>query len=126
MNVRWMAILTGFIVDIVTTFLLYALFYPASLTTPDTTQSSDLVQIGLGLLATGVGGYVAGRLAQSQRMLHGLLVGVVGILIIQLQLMVGGGPGIERVGVIALAVGCLAGALGGLLSHYPPQGQRKQ
>ena len=126
MNVRWMAVLTGFIVYILITFLLYALFYPESLTAPDPLQLSDLFLIGLALLATGVGGYVAGRMAQAQRALHGLLVGVIGILVLQLQLAIGGGPGLSRSEVIALAAGCLAGTLGGLLSRYPPRGQLRK
>jgi putative membrane protein (TIGR04086 family) len=76
--------------------------------------------IVLGIIATGVGGYVAGRMAQTLRPLHGLLVGVVGILAIQLQLLYGG-PTISRTDVISLALGCLLGALGGLLSRFPTQ-----
>jgi putative membrane protein (TIGR04086 family) len=124
MNVRWMAILTGYIVDILITYLLYALFSPQSLTVSDPTQSGGLFLISLGLLATGVGGYVAGRLAQTQRALHGLLVGVVGILVLQLQLMVGG-PGLSHTQVLALAAGCVVGALGGWLGRYSPRGQRR-
>jgi putative membrane protein (TIGR04086 family) len=123
MNVRWMAVLTGFIVDILSTFLLYALFNPESLTATAAFQFSDLFLIGLGLLATGIGGYVAGRMAPAQRALHGLLVGVVGILVLQLQLAISGERGLSRAEVIALAAGCLAGTLGGLLSRYPPRRQ---
>jgi hypothetical protein len=60
-------------------------------------------------------------MAQAQRALHGLLVGVVGILALQLQLAIGGGRGLSRAEVIALAAGCVAGTLGGLLSRYPPR-----
>jgi putative membrane protein (TIGR04086 family) len=118
MNVRWMAVLTGFIVDIVVTFLLLALAFPQALFAADAAQPTSLASLGLGLLATGVGGYVAGRMAQVQRELHGLLVGVVGILVVQLQLSLGG-QSLSHLDVIALAIGCLVGALGGLLSRYP-------
>jgi hypothetical protein len=57
-------------------------------------------------------------MAQTQRPLHGLLVGVVGILAIQLQLLAGG-TSLTRIDVIALALGCLAGTLGGTLSRFP-------
>jgi putative membrane protein (TIGR04086 family) len=120
MNVRWMAVLTGFIVDTLLTSLLYALFYPQTLSTPEALPTNDLVFFGLGVLATGVGGYVAGRMAQAQRELHGLLVGVVGILVFQLELAVSSGPGPSHAQVIALGAGCLVGALGGLLSRLPP------
>jgi putative membrane protein (TIGR04086 family) len=121
-----MAVLTGFMVGALITFLLYALFSPQSLTASDPTQSGGLFLIGLGLLSTGVGGYIAGRMAQIQRTLHGLLVGVVGILVLQLELMIGGGPGISHIQVIALAAGCLTGALGGWISHYRLRRQRRR
>ena len=54
-----------------------------------------------------------------------LLVGVIGILAIQLQL-IAGGPTLTQIDVIALALGCLMGALGGLLSRFPPQRQARR
>jgi putative membrane protein (TIGR04086 family) len=126
MNVRWMAVLTGYMVDILITYLLYALFSPQSLTVYDPTQSGGLFLISLGLLATGAGGYVAGRMAQMQRVLHGLLVGVVGILVLQLQFLVDSGPGLSHTQVLALAAGGVVGALGGWLGRYPARGQRRR
>lgn len=118
MNIRWMAVLTGFLADVLLTYLIF-FFAPTTPTAGlDPTQATSLTLIGLGILATGVGGYIAGRMAQVQRPLHGLLVGVVGILAIQLQLLYGG-PSMTRVDVIALALGCLAGTLGGWLSRFP-------
>jgi putative membrane protein (TIGR04086 family) len=120
MNIRWTAVLTGFLVGILLTFTI-SLFAPPTVSAgPDPTQASDLLLIVLGIMATGVGGYVAGRMAQTQRPLHGFLVGIVGILAIQLQLLAGG-PTLSRTDVIALALGCLLGALGGLLSRFPVQ-----
>jgi len=120
MNIRWMAVLTGFLVDIVLTFFVFMFTPPTASAGPDLTNTTDLIPILLGTIAIGVGGYVAGRMAQTQRPLHGFLVGVVGILVIQLQLLAGG-PTLTRTDVIALALGCLAGALGGLLSRFPSQ-----
>jgi len=119
MNIHWMAVLTGFVVDTLITFGLYT-FAPAEmLTAPDITRPTDLILICLLVLSTGVGGYVAGRMAQTNRALHGLLVGIVGVLIEQLQLAAGDGPPMTHLAIIALAAGCLVGALGGLLSRYP-------
>jgi putative membrane protein (TIGR04086 family) len=120
MNIRWMAVLTGFLVDILLTFFISLFAPPTASAGFDLTQTPDIILIVLGILATGVGGYVAGRMAQMQRPLHGFLVGVVGILAIQLQLLAGG-PTLSRTDVIALALGCLLGALGGLLSRFPAQ-----
>jgi putative membrane protein (TIGR04086 family) len=120
MNIRWTAVLTGFLVYILLTFTI-SLFTPPTVSAgPDPTQTSDLILIVLGIIATGIGGYVAGRMAQAQRPLHGFLVGIVGILAIQLQLLAGG-PTLSRTDVISLALGCLLGALGGLLSRFPVQ-----
>ena len=120
MNVRWMAVLTGFLVHVLLSFII-SLFAPPPVSAgPDLTQGTDLLLIALGAVATGVGGYVAGRMAQTQRPLHGFLVGVVGILAIQLQLLAGGST-LTQTDVIALALGCLAGAVGGLLSRFPTQ-----
>jgi len=120
MNIRWMAVLTGYLVDLLISILLPAfLATPEFFISPDLTQPADLILICLLVLATGVGGYVAGRIAQTQRAMHGLLVGVVGILTNQLF----GGPPIPRALVVASAIGCLAGALGGLMSRYIPQKQ---
>jgi putative membrane protein (TIGR04086 family) len=122
MNIRWMAVLTGYLVDLLISILLPAfLATPEFFVSPDLSQPADLVLMCLLVLSTGVGGYVAGRMAQMQRVMHGLLVGVVGILINQLLMF--SGPSIPRVFVIANALGCLAGALGGLASRYIPQRQ---
>ena len=41
-------------------------------------------------------------------------------------IMAGAGPPMTRLAVIALATGCLVGALGGLLSHYPALNSPRQ
>src|SRR4051812_32235985 len=134
MNVRWMAVLTGFIVDTLISYLLLGLLSsfvtPEFTTSPDLTQTADVLLICLLVVSTGVGGYVAGRMAQQEQPLHGVLVGAVGILVNQL-LTLPDGAAIPRIFVITSAVGCLIGGLGGFLSRYPardrspPAGQRK-
>ena len=114
MNVRWMAVLTGFVIDFVISQLLGSfLATPTFVTSPDLTQSSDLILICLLTFSTGIGGYVAGRMAGTSRALNGLLVAVVGILINQL------GPPMPRVFVISSLIACGLGALGGYLSRFP-------
>jgi putative membrane protein (TIGR04086 family) len=123
MNIRWMAVLTGFIVDLVSSTLLFAIAFPQIIFSSQSMDMNDPLAIGIGLLGTAIGGYVAGRMGQAQRILHGLLVGVVGILMLQIQVALDG-DALSRIAVLALAAGCLAGALGGALSRYPPE--RKQ
>ena len=113
MNVRWMAVLTGFLVDYLISMLLSILASPEFFVAPDLSRPNDLILTCLLLLSTGIGGYVAGRMARTNRVINGLLVAVVGILLGQL-----GGP-TPRVFVIASAISCLVAALGGFLSRYP-------
>lgn len=118
MNVRWTAVLTGFAADLLISALVLSLFPPPDstfATAPDLGDTRQLALIVLGILSTALGGYVAGRMAQTDRWLNGLLVGVVGVLLGQVE-----GP-LPRVLVVASAIGCLAAALGGALSRYPSQ-----
>ncbi|HEX5690246.1 MAG TPA: TIGR04086 family membrane protein [Roseiflexaceae bacterium] len=120
MNIRWMAVLTGFVVDLVATTLLFMIAFPQTIFTSQALDRNEPLAIFLGLLATGIGGYVAGRMGPAQRWLHGFLVGVVGILMIEAQVLFGG-EGLSRVDVFALAAGCIAGALGAILSRFPAE-----
>ena len=124
MNIRWMAVLTGFLVHVLLTFVISFFAPPTVSAGLDSTGTAGLIVIALGILTTGIGGYVAGRMAQAQHPIHGLLVGAVSILAIQLQLLAGGPP-LTRVDVLALALGCLAGALGGLLSRLSAPRRRR-
>jgi len=124
MNVRWMAVLTGFVVDVALSAVLSLFANPQFFVSPDPTRPGDLLMISLLALSTGVGGLIAGRMAGSSRALNGLLVAVVGILINQL------GPPLPRVLVISSAVACGLAALGGYLSRYlerqPSQSSRRR
>ena len=115
MNVRWMAVLTGFVVDIAISALLSLFATPQFFAAPDPTRPGDLLMIALLTISTGIGGFVAGRMAGSSRAINGLLVAVVGILINQL------GPPLPRVLVISSVIACGLAALGGYLSRFPTQ-----
>ncbi|MEN9934341.1 MAG: hypothetical protein RLZZ387_920 [Chloroflexota bacterium] len=121
-----MAVLTGFVVDVLVTALISTLMTPTAESlamAPDLSRADHLLLLGLGLASTAAGGYLAGRLAGDAEVLHGLLVGVVGVILAQLP-AVGSDPPIPRVFVIASALGCAAGACGGLLSRYFPSPSR--
>ena len=117
MNVRWMAVITGFLVDTLISAILSLFASPEFLASPDLTRPGDLILLCLSVGLTTVSGYVAGRMAQTSRVLNGLLVQVVSILVSQLA-----GP-LPRVFVISYAIACLFAALGGYLSRYPTQPQ---
>ena len=113
MNVRWMAVLTGFFVDIAISALLSLLATPQFYTAPNLAQPGDLLLISLLALSTGIGGLVAGRMAGESRTINGLLVAVIGILVNQL------GPPLPRVFVVSSLIACGLAALGGYLSRFP-------
>jgi putative membrane protein (TIGR04086 family) len=119
MNVRWMAVLTGFLVDIVISQLLVLFASANFFTSPDLTQAGDVILLGLLALSTGVGGYVAGRMARADRWLNGLLVAIVGVLFGQL------GPQLPRPFIVASVVACGLAALGGYLSRFPAERQER-
>lgn len=119
MNVRWMAVFTGYLVDIFITLLIQVFAGQSMLENPDLTRTDDLIVIALLTLSTGIGGYVAGRMARTDRVLNGFLVAIVGILLNQL------GGSLPRVLVLASVVACGLAALGGFLSRFPAErGQR--
>ena len=92
MRVRWMAVLTGFVVDVLITSLVGILAGAATeslVAAPDVTRPDHLALLAAGVLSTGVGGYVAGRLADSDFALHGLLVAAVGVIFAQLPVLAG-------------------------------------
>jgi hypothetical protein len=115
MNVRWMAVLTGVVVDIVIGTLLALIVGQDVLLSPDLSRPGDVILFCLPIVLTTVSGYVAGRMAKESRVLNGLLVQIIGILFSML------GPPLPRIQVIAYAVSCAFAALGGYLSRYPAQ-----
>jgi putative membrane protein (TIGR04086 family) len=118
-DVRWMAVFVGFWVDAILSVLIRLFMMPDELflSAPDIGDPDHLLLLALLTLSTMVGGYVAGRIARARNSLHGLLVGVVGVLIGQLDIAGGGGVPAHPF-VIASAIGCLLGALGGLISMH--------
>lgn len=117
MNVRWTAVMTGFLVDFLIGFLLAPFISPDLYTAPDISQPSVVLMLGLPVVLTTISGYVAGRVAKTSRVLNGLLVQVVSILFSQLV-----GP-LPRALVITYAIACIFAALGGYLSRFPAERQ---
>ncbi len=115
MNVRWMAVLTGFVVDVAISAVLSLLATPQFYAGPNPAQPGDLLLLGLLALSTGIGGFVSGRMAGESRTINGLLVAIVGILVNQL------GPPLPRILVISSLIACGLAALGGYLSRFPAQ-----
>jgi putative membrane protein (TIGR04086 family) len=116
-RIVWWAIWLGFSVDWLTSTALGSL---ASLIDPSindrdfTATSIGLVTAALFALSTGFGGWLAGRIAKHEHMLHGALVGGVGILLMVVLGMFGQSWQISE--LMIQFGGTLLGALGGWLS----------
>jgi putative membrane protein (TIGR04086 family) len=113
MKIRWMAVLTGVLVDVLIGSLLSLFTSQDIYTSPVLSRPGDVVLLGLPVILTAVSGYVAGRIAKTSRAVHGLLVQVVIILISQL------GPPPPRALIVSYALACGFAALGGYLSRFP-------
>jgi putative membrane protein (TIGR04086 family) len=112
MHIRWNAVFTGFLVEFVFSLLVLSFARPEYATSPDLT-SSDGVIVALILVCVGAGGYIAGRMAKQDRVLNGLMVGVIDTLFSTLF------GSLPRILVIATALGWITAALGGYLSRFP-------
>ena len=115
MNVRWTAVLTGFVVDVFIGLLISLFVSPDLYTSPDLARPGDVILLALPVVLTAVSGYVAGRMAKTSRVLNGLLVQVVGILYRTLF-----GP-MTRLEVVLYLIAILFAALGGYLSRFPAE-----
>jgi len=124
MDVRWSAVLLGLVVDVLLTILIQSSVTWLDLTTflsssdlsPDLNRPPDLILFGLFLLATGIGGYVAGRLAHRSHTLNGFMVGVIGIIVGAFLSF--GAPAPAPLFIVGQIVGCGLAALGGFLSTF--------
>lgn len=118
-EVHWGAVFLGWLLDFVLRLLLQvavawlglSAFYYA----PSVAQPAHLALFALLLLSAGTGGFVGARLAGGRFALHGLLVGVTGILAAAVA-----NPGVlvvPRLFVLAQLLSVAAGIAGGLLAR---------
>ncbi len=125
MNIRWTAVITGFMADVALTVLLQmvivAIGQSAVFTAPSLQNPWHVGLIALGAGLTGIGGFVAGWLATEAFAMHGFLVGVVGILVAALANV---GVTVPPLLLLGQALGCGCGALGGMLAGWLRQSPR--
>ncbi|WP_298821041.1 TIGR04086 family membrane protein [Chloroflexus sp.] len=118
MNIRWTAVISGFMADFALTILLQVAILAAGqsavFTAPSLQNPIHALLIIIGACLTGIGGFVAGWLADNSFAMHGLLVGVVGILVAALANV---GITVPPPLLAGQALGCVCGALGGILAE---------
>ena len=117
-RINWLAVISGFLVDMLMSTIIFGI---AAQLDPELSQeltlatTTGLVTACLLVLSTGVGGWLAGRLARAEMVLHGALVGGLGIFVMLVESIVGGGA--EPLTAILLqCVAVVAGGMGGWLS----------
>lgn len=117
-GVQWIAVAIGWMVDFSLRILLQVSLFWFGLTAffrePEITNPIHLAILGLVLLSTAIGGFVAARVAERSEALHGMLVGLVGILAVAAT-SIGLQP-TPLIFIVAQIVSVGTATLGGLLA----------
>ncbi|MGC8799005.1 MAG: TIGR04086 family membrane protein [Chloroflexus aggregans] len=117
MNIRWTAVISGFMADFALTIILQVMIIAAGqsavFTEPSWQNPIHVLLILCGASLTGLGGFVAGWLTDNAFAIHGLLVGVVGILVAALANV---GIEVPQLLLLGQVLGCILGALGGAIA----------
>jgi hypothetical protein len=117
-RINWIAVIGGFLLDTLLSTLVFgvaARFDPALSTDIVLTTGLGVFTAGLLMLCTGIGGWLAARLARMEYVLHGVLVGGLGILVMLLEsLLTGQARTLNQIVLQSLAV--VVGGIGGWLS----------
>jgi putative membrane protein (TIGR04086 family) len=125
-RIQWHAVLVGYAVDFLITLAVvnigFALEPQIQSGSFFSTPTGTVVGILL-TLSVAIGGWIAGRLARTERFLHGFLVGGIGIIMLLIQGFVDGPAGLDAI-LLQFIATILAG-FAGQLSQWPAVRQRK-
>jgi putative membrane protein (TIGR04086 family) len=117
MNVKWTAVLFGWLVDFALSLLLQMIIVWFGVSSFfDSPSFANPIHLALMLLfvaVVGVGGYVGARMAGSDYALHGFLVGIADILV---SALLSSGAATPHPFILIEVLGCAAGAAGGVLA----------
>jgi putative membrane protein (TIGR04086 family) len=117
-RIKWIAVVVGFLLDTLISTLIFGIaaqIEPDLSTTITLTTTVGLITACLLVLSTGIGGWLAARLARTEFVLHGVLVGGLGIFSMLLEALIGGQA--QPLNAILLqCVACGVGGIGGWLS----------
>ena len=127
-DVKLTALIVGAVVDNLTTLFLMMLLATAlastGLSQDDVmnrmkSMSGQLLSLIIGLCCTGLGGYVAGRMAKKAEVLHGALVAVISVI---LALILGDRGGISWSDILGLVAMLPVGMAGGYFAQQRKTG----
>jgi len=121
-RIKWIAVVAGFLLDMLLSTLIFGI---AAQIDPELSSqltlatTAGVITACLLVLSTGAGGWLAGRLARTEFVLHGALVGGLGIFVMLIESLIGSGA--EPLNAILLqCVAVVVGGLGGWLSGRMP------
>jgi len=114
-RIQWLAILVGYLVDMTGSMIIAFAAQsidPSVLSQSMFASTTGVVTAFLLVLMTTIGGFVAGRIAQEERFLHGFMVGGIGIIMLLIDSLVGTVIPLENI-----LLQCCATLLGGLAGY---------
>ncbi len=125
-RIVWLAVAAGFVADQLLSQLIASvgsLFDPAVAVGITFNSAASIITAILLVVSTGIGGWIAGRLAKQEYVLHGVLVGGTGVLVMLLTAIFGQQWPLANIVLQCVAIGL--GGLGGWLSRWLPTRQQE-
>lgn len=125
-RIVWLAVASGYFADVVISLIILmigAQIDPNLVDGISFESTVGTVTAILLVISTGVGGWLAGRLAKQEYVLHGVLVGGIGIITMLVESLFATAPPLVNIQLQLVAIGL--GGLGGWLSRWLPTGQQE-
>lgn len=125
-RIVWLAVLAGFFADYFISIIISLIgqqFDPQLTIGLTLASTAGIVTTVLLSLSTGFGGWLAGRLAKHEYILHGALVGGISLITVFLNSLFVESATLFNIVHAIVLVG--TGALGGLLSRWFPSSQQQ-
>jgi putative membrane protein (TIGR04086 family) len=126
-RIMWLAIAIGYLVDYLVSLFIRAIsqtFDPLLGYQISFGSTAGIVTAVLLVLSTGLGGWVAGRLAKTEYVLHGVLVGGMGLIILLFTSLFGREP-VPLLTTVLQCVAVIVGGIGGWASRWLPAPQQQ-
>lgn len=118
MSIHWRAIAIGYAVDFLLSVMLGGFFSQDDIAYGTLGSPVAPALLAVSVVVMLASGYAAGRVAQQDGLLHGVLLGAVDVL---MNVVLGGLS--TRLLVLSVLVGWAAAALGGFLSRFPARAE---
>ena len=124
-RIKWLAVPAGYIVDILISLIIIGVgerFDPQIRNGVSFATGAGTITAILLVLSTGAGGWLAGRLARYEYVLHGSLVGGIGIIDMFISSLFG--QSVPLANILLQCIAVAIGGLGGWLSRWVPAPQQ--